>query len=53
MREVSGRLKDSLSELVDCAQDVLDENRGDEQERYSSFVRVGRVVLRLLSDLGV
>lgn len=49
--EVSSSLQDSLTELVDCAEDLM---RGDDEadEPYGHFVLVGRKVLRLLFELG-
>jgi hypothetical protein len=55
---VRDALGDSLFELVDTAEDMLDDDDDDEddsgdaadaRQRYSQFVRVGRMVLDFLT----
>ncbi len=60
LRDLSCSLQDSLTELVACAEDMVEDgSNGSEggssadDEQYARFVQVGRVVLRLLFELGI
>ncbi len=52
--QVSDSLQDSLTELVDCAEDLLRDEAAHSgaDDPYAHFVLVGRKVLRQLFELG-